>query len=282
MDLLKHLSLFDAVAEAGHFGRAAEEVGMAQPPLSQAIKRLEKELGCRLFHRTPRGAELTEVGRLVRDEVRRVREDVERLRAVAESQKSPPVELLVDPGLPESWGGRLASGAADAGILVRLTSAPTEEALLKVRSQGAMALVMAPIRTEQLRTSAPLRCALWETRPLTEPELPASAFIHPCPPAAALRVIRDNLRARGMIGSFTSLGRLSVCGELGAEKLTRAVSIGPPEWPEELTRRIITREIPSSDAGAVFQLVLRRDARDRDKLAAWDVFQPLLAEARDV
>ncbi|MFE5774280.1 LysR family transcriptional regulator [Brachybacterium sp. NPDC056505] len=68
MDLLHHLELFEAVAEEEHFGRAAQAVGMAQPPMSQAIRRLEKELGCALFQRTPRGALLTEAGRRVQEE----------------------------------------------------------------------------------------------------------------------------------------------------------------------------------------------------------------------
>lgn len=78
----QYLQCFLILAEEQHYRRAAERLNMPQPMLSLAIKRLENDLGLLLFERTQRSTRITEVGRKLLPDVRRV------LDAYAELQRS--------------------------------------------------------------------------------------------------------------------------------------------------------------------------------------------------
>lgn len=80
---LRHLTAFVAVADELHFGRAARRLQMAQPPLSQQIRQLEKELGVQLFERNTRSVRLTSAGQSFLGPVQQVLDDVDLARRAA-------------------------------------------------------------------------------------------------------------------------------------------------------------------------------------------------------
>jgi DNA-binding transcriptional LysR family regulator len=106
---IRHLRYFVAVAEELHFTRAAAKLQTAQPALSQQIRRLERELGTPLFHRSNRSVEMTHAGRVFLHHARRVIEAADRAKRAAKQASEgdlgtltigflaqPTVELLPD------------------------------------------------------------------------------------------------------------------------------------------------------------------------------------------
>jgi DNA-binding transcriptional LysR family regulator len=88
---LRHLRYFLAVVETLHFSKAAERLGMAQPPLSQQIRRLEELVGHRLFDRTTRGVKLTLAGQLLAERARstleKVHDDLAQVRRLGRGEE---------------------------------------------------------------------------------------------------------------------------------------------------------------------------------------------------
>jgi DNA-binding transcriptional LysR family regulator len=91
---LRHLRYFLAVAEQRSFTRAAEKVGIGQPPLSMQIKDLEQEVGGTLFIRTSHGVELSEVGRVFLPHAQTAVDNAEQALRAAQQAASGEVGLL--------------------------------------------------------------------------------------------------------------------------------------------------------------------------------------------
>ena len=138
MDLVRHLRFFTTVAKTAHFGRAAEELEMTQPPLSQGIKRLEAQLGLTLFERTTRGVRLTEAGRLLLDPAQAVVASAERFGAAASAAHTPRRAALVGvtDALPDDALGAIAD---TPGIAV--TGGSTRN-LLSATARGELSLAV--------------------------------------------------------------------------------------------------------------------------------------------
>jgi LysR family transcriptional regulator, hydrogen peroxide-inducible genes activator len=86
---LKDLKYLVALADTGHFGKAAERTFVSQPTLSAQIKKLEDYLGVTLVERQPKNVQLTEVGKLVVARARRMLNEGEEIIALARNNTDP-------------------------------------------------------------------------------------------------------------------------------------------------------------------------------------------------
>lgn len=99
---LRDLKYLVAVADTQHFSKAADQCFVSQPTLSGQIKKLEQELGICLFERTKRSVETTPMGEAIVAQARRVLEQADGLRQLAQSYQDPlvgPLRMGVIPSL---------------------------------------------------------------------------------------------------------------------------------------------------------------------------------------
>jgi DNA-binding transcriptional LysR family regulator len=122
---LRHLRYFVAVADAGTFTRAAERMFIAQPTLSQQVRRLEEMVGTPLLQRRPEGVRLTAAGSVFLEDARTVlslvKHGVTRTRQTAGLGR-PRLRVAIPPGLPEALAAaavtQLRDTAASSGVEV--------------------------------------------------------------------------------------------------------------------------------------------------------------------
>lgn len=149
---MRHLRYFVALAEHGTFRRAAEHLAMAQPPLSRQIGALEREVGCRLVARVPRGIELTAAGRAFLERARITLQEAQRavdLARVAAPENADRLVLAYDATAELAVVGRALAMLARNHETLRVelakqTAAESQRALTSGTTQAAVVALPFP------------------------------------------------------------------------------------------------------------------------------------------
>jgi len=145
---------FLAVAETLHFGRAAEQLAMSQPPLSQAILQLERQLGVTLFDRGGRKVTLTETGRALATECRKL---------LAAAQHAQEVATQAEAGVVGTLRIGVVTSALSEPLLSTLTAYRHARPHVDLQitevdtSSGQEALLQHDIDIAVIRPSTPVR-----------------------------------------------------------------------------------------------------------------------------
>ncbi|MGW5456295.1 LysR family transcriptional regulator [Nocardia sp. NPDC003979] len=213
MDLLRHLRFFVAVADEGHFGRAAAALDMTQPPLSQGLRRLEQHLDIELVHRTTQGAVLTPAGRQLLPRARLLVDDADRLLAESRriAQLSGTTRFAATTALPDRVVTACVTALRPADGTVSTTIGSTVDLVADVRSGICdVAVIEHPALVDGVEAGPVVKLPRWLVVPAghrtttterpTFPMLTGLHFAHPPRPAnpPAYDALLDLLRERGL------------------------------------------------------------------------------------
>lgn len=290
------LQVFQAVARHLSFSRAAEALGLSQPAVSKHIRRLEAELGVRLFQRLGNRVELTEAGRLLADyaqrmsgltdEVRRVLGELEGLRGGSlrlGASTTPGLYLL-----PEALARfrRLYPGVEttltitnSADIIRRVAAGELDLGYVGVLPRSA-GLQVRPIASDAITLIVPAG------HPLTRGRVPVAGWLD-----RETLVVRE-AGSGTQQAAETMIARLALRPKarlelIGSEAVKRAVVAGV--GVAFVSRRSVMLEVkhglvaeaplPAPDSVRPLALVNRKDARAP---AAALAFQALMQKAADL
>ena len=223
----RELAYFVAVAEELHFSRAAERLGIAQPPLSRAVSRLERRMGVRLLMRTSRHVELTAAGFVFLDECRRLLKELD--TAVQRTQRAACPSRLVLAVHPGTGSGLLAQAlraydgpepelAFTHDGASALLDGTADVALLCMHTNDLTGLQITEVAEESPVALLPLGHRLARRAMLTTADLRQEpAYQEQCPPTG-LDEILDRVALSRLI---------TVVGSAAADRLTTDVIAVP-------------------------------------------------------
>jgi DNA-binding transcriptional LysR family regulator len=270
---LRHLRCFVAVAEELHFRRAAERLHVAQPAVSEQVRKLEADLGVQLFERTHRSVALTDAGVALLEEARRILRHTEVARQAARSAMERATMRLrigyLPDALPASVPRALRNVATSLpAVQVDLQSAPALRLVEDVRAGRLDAGVTSlPAPTNGLRA-----LLLGEQRAVValpamhphavEPEIaiqrlaPERIVALPQDANPAFRnAVVAVCHSEGLTPEFIEVAEARVEHAL----LAVAAGAGPAILPESVVERYATpgvRFVPLADRGVAVQTVV--------------------------
>lgn len=216
---LHHVRAFLAVAEELHFGRAAQRLHMAQPPLSRTIKQLERNLGTPLFERTTRSVRLTVQGQALLEHAHRIIAAVDEAeRAVAYAGAGETGRVRIGFAGPSSHGPvsdlaramrgpypgielGLTSFVYGSDTVGQLMSHDLDMAIVRFASGPPPGIAARVVQRERLVIVVPEYHRLADREHITMEELVDESWI--MLDAATGSIIRDALFERAHLASFT-------------------------------------------------------------------------------
>ncbi|NHH80362.1 LysR family transcriptional regulator [Burkholderia gladioli] len=282
---LRHLRYFLAIAEESNVTRAAERLGIGQPPLSQQIRNLERELGVELFRRTAHGVVLTSAGQAFRVEAARVLDDAARARRAAQQAGNGETGILrlgftasavfnpVVPALIQRFK------AAYPGVDVSLDEANTPELVRRLADERLDAvfvrpgptsfegLALRPFPDEPMKLVVPASHRFAQRRRVALAELADEAFVLvPGPAGATLYAeILDACRRAGFLPRLAQEApQISSVINLVAAGL--GLSIVPAAFEQVRVQGV--RYLDIDGVPAVARLALATREREREQVVS--------------
>jgi DNA-binding transcriptional LysR family regulator len=280
---LRHLRYFVAVAEELHFRKAAERLHVAQPAVSEQIRKLEQELGVKLFNRSQRSVALTPAGVALLEQARHVLRHAEVARQAARNARDQATMRLsighLPDSLPASVPRALRQLAASApNVQVDLQTGPALRLIEEVRARRLDATVTSlPAPTNGLRVTPLGEQRAVAVVPVTHAQAvqPAVALERLAPERLVVLPRDANPAFHNAILSMCHVAGLSPAlvevGEPRVEHVLLAVAAGSglALLPESVTERFASpgvRFVPLEGAGAAFRTAALTLA-DTDSLA---------------